>query len=112
MADAQNIIELIFQGVDKTGAATAAAVKNLESFGGSLKGATQPVADFTAAALKVEAGVLAVGAAFHHVRGQVGGGLRCGVQADHDAVRCDRRGPGQVQGQHPRVRIGVVGVAG
>lgn len=64
MADAQNIIELIFQGVDKTGAATTAAVKNLESFGGSLKGATQPVADFTAAALKVEAGVLTVGAAF------------------------------------------------
>lgn len=64
MADAQKTIELIFQGVDKTGAATAAAVKNLESFGGSLKGATQPVADFTAAALKVEAGVLAVGAAF------------------------------------------------
>jgi TP901 family phage tail tape measure protein len=64
MADAQNIIELIFQGVDKTGAATTAAVKNLESFGGSLKGATQPVADFTVAALKVEAGVLAVGAAF------------------------------------------------
>lgn len=64
MADAQKTIELIFQGVDKTGAATAAAVKNLESFGGSLKGATQPVADFTVAALKVEAGVLAVGAAF------------------------------------------------
>lgn len=64
MADAQKTIELIFQGVDKTGAATSAAVKNLESFGGSLKGATQPVADFTAAALKVEAGVLAVGAAF------------------------------------------------
>lgn len=64
MADAQKTIELIFQGVDRTGAATAAAVKNLESFGGSLKGATQPVADFTAAALKVEAGVLAVGAAF------------------------------------------------
>ena len=64
MADAQKIIELIFQGVDKTGAATAAAVKNLDSFGGSLKDATQPVADFTVAALKVEAGVLAVGAAF------------------------------------------------
>ena len=64
MADAQKIIKLIFQGVDKTGAATAAAVKNLESFGGSLKDATQPVADFTVAALKVEAGVLAVGAAF------------------------------------------------
>ena len=64
MADAQKTIELIFQGVDKTGAATSAAVKNLESFGGSLKGATQPVADFTVAALKVEAGVLAVGAAF------------------------------------------------
>jgi len=64
MADAQKTIELIFQGVDKTGAATAAAVKNLESFGGSLKDATQPVADFTVAALKVEAGVLAVGAAF------------------------------------------------
>ncbi|MGL4263406.1 MAG: phage tail tape measure protein [Afipia sp.] len=64
MADAQKTIELIFQGVDKTGAATSAAVKNLESFGGSLKGATHPVADFTVAALKVEAGVLAVGAAF------------------------------------------------
>lgn len=64
MADAQKTIELIFQGVDKTGAATQAAVRNLESFGGSLQSATQPVADFTTAALKVEAGVLAVGAAF------------------------------------------------
>ncbi len=36
MADAQKTIELIFQGVDKTGAATAAAAKNRESFGGSL----------------------------------------------------------------------------
>lgn len=64
MADAQRTIELIFQGVDKTGAATQAAVRNLESFGTSLQSATQPVADFTTAALKVEAGVLAVGAAF------------------------------------------------
>ncbi len=63
MADASKTIELIFQGVDKTAAATQAALRNLESFSGGVKTLTQPVADFTLGAAKLEAGLLAAGAA-------------------------------------------------
>ena len=63
MADAQRTIELIFNGVDKTGAATAAAISNMKGFSSSIESATQPIADFTVGALKVEAGILAAGAA-------------------------------------------------
>lgn len=63
MADAQKTIELIFQGVDKTGAATQAALNNAEKFSSSIKNVTQPIADFTVGALKLEAGLLAAGAA-------------------------------------------------
>ncbi len=63
MADAKRTIELVFEGVDKTGAATQAALKNTQQFAGSIQGATQPIADFTFAALKFEAALLATGAA-------------------------------------------------
>lgn len=63
MADAQKTIDLIFNGVDKTGAATLSALNNAKSFTGSLQNVTQPIADFTAGALKFEAGLLAAGAA-------------------------------------------------
>ena len=63
MADAQRTIELVFEGVDKTGAATQAALKNTQQFAGSIEAATQPIADFTFAALKFEAALLATGAA-------------------------------------------------
>ena len=63
MADAQKTIELIFQGVDKTGAATQAALSNAEKFSSSIQNVTQPIADFTVGALKLEAGLLAAGAA-------------------------------------------------
>lgn len=63
MADAQKTIDLIFNGVDKTGAATLSALKNAESFTKSIKDVTQPIADFTVGALKVEAGLLAAGVA-------------------------------------------------
>lgn len=63
MADAQKTIDLIFNGVDKTGAATLSALNNAKSFSTSLKDATQPIADFTVGALKVEAGLLAAGLA-------------------------------------------------
>ena len=63
MADAQKTIELIFQGVDKTGAATQAALNNLGKFSGTVETATQPIAAFTDGALKLEAGILAAGAA-------------------------------------------------
>lgn len=62
-ADAQKVIELVFNGVDKTGAATQSALSNVSNFAGSVKSATQPVADFTAAAVKLEAGILAAGVA-------------------------------------------------
>jgi len=63
MADAQKVIELIFQGVDKTGAATQAALDNAQKFSGSIQNITQPISDFTVGALKLEAGLLTAGAA-------------------------------------------------
>jgi TP901 family phage tail tape measure protein len=63
MADAQSVVELVFQGVDRTGEATAAALRNVDSFGGSLQRFAQPLADFTESALKFEAALLATGAA-------------------------------------------------
>ena len=63
MADAQKTIDLIFNGVDKTGAATLSALNNAKSFTTSLQNVTQPIADFTVGALKVEAGLLAAGVA-------------------------------------------------
>lgn len=62
MAASTTVIDLIFNGVDKTGAASAAVLKNLDNFANSAKNITQPVADFTAAATKLEAGILGVGA--------------------------------------------------
>lgn len=62
MATSTTVIDLIFNGVDKTGAASAAVLKNLDNFANSAKNITQPVADFTAAATKLEAGILGVGA--------------------------------------------------
>jgi TP901 family phage tail tape measure protein len=62
-ADAQKVIELVFNGVDKTGAAVQSALTNVSGFAGSVKSATQPVADLTMAAVKLEAGILAAGVA-------------------------------------------------
>jgi len=63
VADAQRTIELVFEGVDKTAAATQAALNNANKFAGNLQSATQPIADFTGSAVKLEAGILAAGAA-------------------------------------------------
>lgn len=63
MADAQQTIDLIFNGVDKTGAATMAALGNAEKFTASLQNVTQPIADISVGAVKLEAGLLAAGLA-------------------------------------------------
>lgn len=63
MADAQRIIELVFNGVDKTGAATKSALENASKLSRSIEDATAPIANFTAGAAKLEAGLLAAGAA-------------------------------------------------
>lgn len=63
MADAQKTIDLIFNGIDKTGAATQAALGNAQKFSSSLQNVTQPIAEFTVAAVKLEAGLLAAGLA-------------------------------------------------
>jgi len=62
-ASAQATIDLIFNGIDRTGAATQAALDNAQKFTGSLQGITAPIADFTIGAAKLEAGLLAAGAA-------------------------------------------------
>lgn len=63
MADAKRTIELVFEGVDKTGAATQAALNNTQKFAGNIQSATQPIADFTTSAVKLEAALLASGVA-------------------------------------------------
>lgn len=63
MADAQRTIDLIFNGVDKTGAATISALNNVSRFSSNLQGLTQPIADFTLGAVKLEAALLASGLA-------------------------------------------------
>ena len=64
MANKQSVIELIFQGTDKTGAAVQSAIGNASKFSSNVQSATQPIADFTASAVKLEAGLLAAGLAF------------------------------------------------
>ena len=63
MANTQSVIELVFQGTDKTGAAVQSALSNTSKFASNVQAATQPIADFTAGALKIEAALLASGAA-------------------------------------------------
>lgn len=63
MADASKTIDLIFNGIDRTGAATQAALNNLEKFAGSTQALTQPLTDFTMGAVKLEAGLLTAGVA-------------------------------------------------
>jgi TP901 family phage tail tape measure protein len=63
MPNQQSVVELIFQGVDKTGAATSAALSNVSQFSGGVQAATQPIANFTTSALKLEATLLAAGVA-------------------------------------------------
>jgi TP901 family phage tail tape measure protein len=63
MADSQRTIDLIFNGVDKTGAAVDGVLKNTSRFSSGVQTATQPLADFTTSALKFEAAILATGAA-------------------------------------------------
>jgi len=64
MADAQKTIDLVFNGVDKTGAAVTSALNNTEKFSASIERSTAPFASASAAAVKYEAAILAVGAAF------------------------------------------------
>lgn len=59
MADAQRTIDLIFNGVDKTGAAVQSVIGNTADLAGNIQSATQPFADFTFAALKFEAALIA-----------------------------------------------------
>jgi len=63
MADAKRTIELVFEGVDNTGAAVQSALRNTGNLTDGMQSVTQPFADVTAAALKFEAAILATGAA-------------------------------------------------
>ena len=63
MADKQSTVELIFQGVDKTGAATQSALRNAERFTGSLQNVTSPIRNITTSAVKLEGALLTAGAA-------------------------------------------------
>jgi len=63
MADAQRTIDVVFNGVDKTGAAVQSALANTGSIASGVQSATQPFADAAAAAVKYEAALIAAGAA-------------------------------------------------
>lgn len=63
MADKRSTVELVFQGIDKTGQATQAALRNAEQFSRSVGNVTAPVADFTKKAVAMEAALLATGVA-------------------------------------------------
>jgi len=63
MADAQRTIDIVFNGVDKTGAAVLSALNNTRDFSGKIQSSTQPFADAATAALKYEAALIATGAA-------------------------------------------------
>lgn len=63
MANATRTIDMVFNGVDKTAAAVNSAVSNTNKFSKGIQDATAPVANFTSSALKLEAGIVATGAA-------------------------------------------------
>ncbi|WP_038054727.1 phage tail tape measure protein [Thioalkalivibrio sp. ALJ1] len=63
MADKRSTVELIFQGIDRTGEATQAALRNAQSFSDSIGNVTAPIADFTKKAVAFEAALLGAGAA-------------------------------------------------
>jgi TP901 family phage tail tape measure protein len=63
MSDAQRTIDIIFNGVDKTGAAVQGALGNVDKLSSSIVSATQPFENATLAAIKYEAAILAAGAA-------------------------------------------------
>ena len=63
MATQSTVVDLIFNGVDRTSAATAAVLGNLSKFSDGASSITQGAADITAGAAKLEAGILATGAA-------------------------------------------------
>jgi len=65
MADAQSVVELVFKGVDQTGEATQAALKNVQDFSTNIQKLTSPIADATEKAFKLEGALLlATGALF------------------------------------------------
>ena len=63
MASGSATIDLIINGIDRTGQATQAALANAQKITGSLQDITAPIANFTVGAVKLEAGLLAAGAA-------------------------------------------------
>lgn len=62
MADKKEI-ELIFKGVDQTGAATDAALGNVQKFSTGLQNAAAPIANFTKDMAKIELALLATSSA-------------------------------------------------
>jgi len=55
MADAKSTIELVFEGVDNTGQAVQSVLRGTRNLSGDIQAATQPIADFTTNALRLEA---------------------------------------------------------
>jgi len=63
MSDAKRTIDIVFNGVDKTGAAVQGALRNTSNLASGVQSATQPFANAAAAAVKYEAALIATGAA-------------------------------------------------
>lgn len=63
MADLQKTIEVIFSGVDNTSNVISGIGRSISDFSSSVGSVTGPISSFTQSLLKVEAGIVAVGAA-------------------------------------------------
>lgn len=78
MADSKSTVELVFQGIDRTGEATQSALRNARSASEKMRKVTGPVASVTKSALKLESALIASGAAVV--------GLSTKVAGDFDAA--------------------------
>ena len=63
MADAQRSIDIIINAIDKTQAGIGSSINNIDSFAGKLEQSVKPISDITNSAIKLEAALLATGAA-------------------------------------------------
>ena len=62
-SDIQRVVSIIFAGEDRLSPAARAAQRTLSEFGTGLSGSVDALAGFTAGAARLEAGILATGAA-------------------------------------------------
>jgi TP901 family phage tail tape measure protein len=73
MSDASRVVELVFQGVDQTGSAVNSVLSGTQKLTGGVKDLTQPMADLTISAAKLEGAMIATGVAITGLAVKVAG---------------------------------------